>query len=144
MKQWGSDQAEHILIPWHQGAISPVLQVIWSSWQVKSHLDRYFQKTFQKCKAPVHVKYSLPLLFSSLTLYCTCICQLCLRVLVGEKPTNIKTLRFSRHSDLGQYFGLISSGAMQRLNILWQLFLSPSHKCFLLAPSTCRTWGNKN
>lgn len=67
-----------------------------------------------------------------------------LGILSWKKTTNIKTLRFWGHSDLGQYFGLISCSDMRSLNTCWQLFLSPSQKCFLLAPSSCRTWGNKN
>lgn len=134
IKQWGGGQAEHVLIQWHEGEASPSSFKSYDSWQVKSHLDIYFQITSEKCKTPLHVKYEFSLLFSSLAL-CICICLLFffliifyfLAFLVAEKPTNIKTLRHwgCLNLGLGQYFGLVSSCAVQRLNIHWQLFLSP-------------------
>ena len=144
MKQWGGGQAERTLMPWHEGAVSPVPSSCMVLLTGQVSLGQILSKHLWEMQSSVVWQILLPLDFlkpnSVLYLYLSAV----LGILSWRKTHQHKTLRFWGHSDLGQYFGLISSSAMERLNTHWQLFLSSSHKCFLLAPSTCRTWGNKN
>lgn len=63
MKQWGSGQADHILIPWHEGAVSPVPSSCMVLLAGQVSLGQVLSKKFWEMHGSIACKILVPFAF---------------------------------------------------------------------------------